>query len=362
MKRCTRCVLPEHYPGIEFNEAGVCNYCLNYKKRIYKGRDELDRLLGSFRNKGGKYDCVVGVSGGRDSAYALYYLVKEYNLRTLAYTSDNGFLPDVSINNVKKMTGILGVDVIIEEHDYVKRCVKNNVSALLRRPIPQMVQMICCGCRMGVARGLFECARRNKIPWIVVGGGTPVEICYYKRAFLNTNLFGRKSEPVLMALALSYEMIKSPFYLTPTSMSVFAAEYFYYFTAGIRGLVYPNQKALRLYHYIEWDEDKILSTIKTELNWEKGADSASAWRADCRIAWLKNYLLSEGFGFTEKDDYFSNMIREDMITRKEAFDRLKNEEIIPQEVITELCDEIGLNPARLSAAMEMARRNALRKK
>ena len=76
MKRCARCVLPENYPGIEFDEAGVCNYCLAHKKWRYKGKEEWDKLLGSFRNSGEKYDCIAGVSGGRDSSYALYYLAK----------------------------------------------------------------------------------------------------------------------------------------------------------------------------------------------------------------------------------------------------------------------------------------------
>ena len=56
------------------------------------------------------------------------------------------------------------------------------------------------------------------------------------------------------------------------------------------------------------------------------------------------------------------MIRESMITREEALERLKNEAIVPQKAINELCDEIGLDPSDLRVAVEMARRNALRKK
>ena len=75
MKRCKKCILPENYPGITFNEEGICNYCLTYKKREYYGEEELKKILEAYRNKNGNYDCIVGISGGRDSAYALYYLV-----------------------------------------------------------------------------------------------------------------------------------------------------------------------------------------------------------------------------------------------------------------------------------------------
>ena len=77
MKRCTRCVLPENYPRIGFSEAGVCNYCLTHRKWEYKEKEELDKFLEPFRNKGERYDCIVGISGGRDSSYALYYLVTD---------------------------------------------------------------------------------------------------------------------------------------------------------------------------------------------------------------------------------------------------------------------------------------------
>ena len=69
MKRCSRCLLPETYPNIRYNEEGVCNYCLSYTPVEYKGEEKLEELLGFYRDRGVKYDydCVVGVSGGRDS-------------------------------------------------------------------------------------------------------------------------------------------------------------------------------------------------------------------------------------------------------------------------------------------------------
>jgi len=64
MRRCKLCILPETYPGIAFNEEGICNFCLNHKKRSVLGEDELKKVLYSRRGK--KYDCVVPVSGEED--------------------------------------------------------------------------------------------------------------------------------------------------------------------------------------------------------------------------------------------------------------------------------------------------------
>lgn len=355
LNRCTRCVLPESYPGIEFNEAGVCNLCLSHTEWSYQGKEKLDEFLEPFRNKGEGYDCVVGISGGRDSSYMLYYLVKECDLRVVAYTADHGFVPEVAKSNMKHMTDILGVELVVEEHDLLKRCVKTNVSAWLRKPSPAMVPMICCGCKLGGPRGLLEFAKKNRIPLVAVGIDTPVERANLKWGFFAANPFGRRlrrSRQLSLLAGLLYELIRNPAYLAPRSMGVYVAEYLYYFNInieGIQGLLYPDQTILNLYRYVEWNEDKILSIIKNELNWRLDPDSVWSWRFDCKMSFLKNYLYRESVGFTEKDDGLSTMIREGMITREEAMKRLEVENIIPQNKLTEVLDDIGLGDVDLSS-------------
>ena len=67
LKRCTRCVIPETAPKVTFDEKGVCSYCASYKKPVLLGEEKLRALLDTQRRPGKKYDCVVGISGGRDS-------------------------------------------------------------------------------------------------------------------------------------------------------------------------------------------------------------------------------------------------------------------------------------------------------
>ena len=69
MKICNNCILPETFPGIRFDENGVCNFC-----REFKGK--------------GSYDCLMAYSGGKDSTYTLWILKKKYDLRILALTFD----------------------------------------------------------------------------------------------------------------------------------------------------------------------------------------------------------------------------------------------------------------------------------
>ena len=117
MKRCTRCILPEVFPGIQFDDQGLCNFCrLEPTREDYiKLREKLHQRIGdlaeSVRGKG-QYDCIVALSGGKDSSYTLWMLREQYNLNCLAVTIDNGFLADQAVTNCRTITDALGADHI----------------------------------------------------------------------------------------------------------------------------------------------------------------------------------------------------------------------------------------------------------
>lgn len=77
---CTRCVLPSGTPGIEFDRNGICNYCNEYEPMNVRGEAKLREFLDAFQGKGEEYDCLVCISGGRDSTYTLWKLVSEYRM------------------------------------------------------------------------------------------------------------------------------------------------------------------------------------------------------------------------------------------------------------------------------------------
>ena len=94
LKKCIRCRLPETYETIEFDENGLCSICksADYKNKINwtERKVLLDELIRKYRDKS-QYDCIVPFSGGKDSTFTLYYLIKEYNLKPLAVRFNHGF-------------------------------------------------------------------------------------------------------------------------------------------------------------------------------------------------------------------------------------------------------------------------------
>jgi hypothetical protein len=201
---------------------------------------------------------------------------------------------------------------------------------------------------MGVMLGFLKIARRYQIPLLLTGGGEP------ETSFATTFLTGGQDERVPMWLGYLHELADNPRYVfSPVFMFTAISEFFCCFAGSklLRKLIYPDQKYIPIFHYINWDEETILSVIKDELNWRRYAASNASWRSDCKIALLKNYLYGKTVGFTKNDDLLSNMIREGVLTREAAMERLASENVIQERFVSDFCEEIGLGYHDLKATL-----------
>ena len=115
IKYCKTCLLPDTKPGLTFNEAGVCNACTNYFERPnidWNSRKlELGSILAKYRsNDAEKHDCIIPVSGGKDSTYQVIKML-EMGMNPLCVTSTTCDLTDIGRRNIENLKK-LGVDYI----------------------------------------------------------------------------------------------------------------------------------------------------------------------------------------------------------------------------------------------------------
>ena len=111
MKYCKKCLYPDTKPQLIFDENGVCSACVNadLKEEIdwNEKRRELSRILEKFRNKNGtNYDCIIPVSGGKDSHYQTYVIKKEFGLNPLVvnfHPQDQTELGRKNLESLKKV-------------------------------------------------------------------------------------------------------------------------------------------------------------------------------------------------------------------------------------------------------------------
>ena len=124
---CLRCVMDDSASEITFDDAGVCNYCTYFERRVngvvFAPEHERAQQRRAFvekvkkAGKGKKYDCIIGLSGGVDSSYVIHLALSE-GLRPLAVHMDNNWNSELAVNNIKNLVTRLGVDLYTHVIDW----------------------------------------------------------------------------------------------------------------------------------------------------------------------------------------------------------------------------------------------------
>jgi len=117
LRYCKRCVLPDTKPGLTFNADGVCAACqwaerkkkIDWKARAIKFRNICDSTRGS---NGNGYDCIVPVSGGKDSIYQLWVMSHIHKLNVLGVVVVPHLQTKEGIENLNAMVSNLNVDLV----------------------------------------------------------------------------------------------------------------------------------------------------------------------------------------------------------------------------------------------------------
>ncbi len=174
--RCRLCLLPAAVPGSELDAAGVCRPCREYSPAAASTQSEnkrkqfeldLDQTLREAHAKGREYDCLVSFSGGKDSVYILYRLIKEYKLRVLAYTLDFD-LPNIAWDNIRRTVKALDVEHLVyaPPKDFYKKMTRYLLMNQLPGGAVETVCYIWAPLRDG---GAVRLASERRIPLVFIG-------------------------------------------------------------------------------------------------------------------------------------------------------------------------------------------------
>jgi N-acetyl sugar amidotransferase len=131
IRYCKTCVIPGTKPDIKFDEQGICNACNSYGTRKEVDWDLRKKELISILNKYKKHaywDCIIPVSGGKDSTYQVLKIL-EFGLRPLCVISSTCYLSEIGRKNIENIKA-LGVDVIEFSPDSVTRKKLNRIGLI----------------------------------------------------------------------------------------------------------------------------------------------------------------------------------------------------------------------------------------
>jgi hypothetical protein len=331
LKRCSRCLLPETMPFISYDEEGVCNYCRAYEHRgsFLKGEKALEEFVSKYRSASGEPDCIVGFSGGRDSVYGLDYFMNHLDMHPIVFTYDWGMVNDLARRNQARVCGKLGVEQIVVSAD-IKRKRENihkNLKAWLKKPDLGMVPILMAGDKQFYYY-FHKVRRQTGVKLFIFCGGYEAEegTGLFKYGFCKVRQGKKKALSRLTGVSLVDKLkimyyymgqfVKNPAYFNKSMIDTLFA---YYSTYVLR------DDYLYLYHYLNWDERKILSAITEKFDWERETDTIATWRTDDGTAPFYNYIYMTLAGFTEFDIFRSHQIREGKLSREEAYELVKEE-------------------------------------
>ncbi|MDG6220335.1 MAG: N-acetyl sugar amidotransferase [Candidatus Thermoplasmatota archaeon] len=312
LKICSRCIMDTTVPDITFDENGVCNYCKLHDRleKKFPATAERDRMLAEMvqeiksRGAGRKYDCVVGVSGGCDSTYLLYW-AKKAGLRPLAVHLDNGWNSEIAEENMRKVVDKMEVElkaITVDEKEFL-----DLQKAFLKASVPDIE----IPTDIGIYSTLFKVAAEEKIPSVLNGhsfrneGSVPMGWTYMDGRYLEDvyrrHGSGKRLEHynnLKIATVLKYSMVKR------------IREY----------------RPLELLEYTKKGAGEILSK---EVGWR---DYGGHHYESVYTRFVASYILVSKFKIDKRKVTFSAMVRSGMMTREEALQKIKTIPYPPDKV------------------------------
>ena len=319
LRRCTRCILPETMPYVDFDADGVCSYCRHHKPLEVRGLEALQALVAPHRRTDGRPDCLVAVSGGRDSMYGLHFIKTVLGMNPVAYTYDWGMVTDLARRNTSRICGKLGIEHILVSADIPRKRenIRKNVEAWLAQPALGTVPLFMAGDKAYFH--YLQKAREQLGLQLAFLCENPLERTDFKTGFAGVTPTILDEDHVFtlpvrkkVDLALYYgrEFLTNRKYLNTSLLDTAMAFGHYYLS--------KHDDYHNLYWFTEWNEERIDRTLIGEYGFELAPDAKTTWRIGDGTAAFYNYIYYAMAGLTENDTFRSNQIRAGVIPRDRA--------------------------------------------
>ena len=313
MKYCTKCVMPDTRPGITFNEQGVCSACQSYDNRKntdYEKRFlELKALCDKYRGMNGTngYDCMIAVSGGKDSHYQVYVMKELMGMNPLLVTVEDNFpMTAAGQHNIKNISEAFGCDII---------GMKPNIKAqkvIMKKTFEDFGKPTYFIDRYIYTYPLHMALKFNT-PLLVYGenvsyeygGGNAIETYSAKDQISNGVAYGIPTDDLLIdGVSLKdlnfFEPPKNEDIetLNPIYLSYFVewSSYTNYIFAKSRGFHDLTHEWVRSHHIEQFDQ------------------------IDSRAYLIHSWLKYPKFGHASATDYAARFVRYGLLTREQAFE------------------------------------------
>ncbi len=340
LKRCTKCLTPETHESITFDEQGVCSVCRQVEYKDGKidwaqKKIELTELIESHRGKY-DYDCIVPFSGGKDSTWTLYYLMKEYKIKPLVVRFDHGFLrPNLNENTISVLRN-LGADF----HTFTP-----NWKVVQKLMLQSFLEKgdFCWHCHTGIFSYPMWVALKYNVPLIFWGEPSAEYTSYYsydQPEEVDEKRFNRFVNLGITAVDMAIRL----------GGKVDERDFKPYTYPPLKDLRKLNYRSVCLGSYIPWDVKMQSKVIADDLGWkgdlvENVPEKYNYEKIECHMQGVRDYIKYIKRGYTRPTHLASIDIRHDRLTREEGLEMISKYEGKKPPSLEIFLEMVGLTEA-----------------
>ena len=329
MKYCKRCCYPENTkPMIIFGEDGVCSGCKAFEERMSvkinwnEKSDELKEMLNDYKKQAEKndapYDCIIPVSGGKDSHYQTYLVTQVYKLKPLLVTYNHSYNTVVGTRNLNNLIEQFGCDL-------VRYNTNPKTAKKLSKYMLSKVGDMNWHYHAGVMTFPIQVAAQYKIPLIVWGEHGDSYLIGKHNLDDKVEFTKKHRQEHLMRGFEPEDILADPENKDITKSDL--APFFYpkdedILSLGIRGIYLGN--------YNPWNQQEFTRDMIKRFGFETFQNRQTTFnlyeKVDDFFQDTHNYLKYLKFGYSRCTDHASLEIRQQRITREEGIELIKKHE------------------------------------
>lgn len=353
LQYCTRCCMPETTELLTFDEMGICTACRASEEKMHidwsKREKELQRLLHRYRSKSGdNYDCIVPISGGKDSTFQLHVICNVYGLKPLAVTFSHNWYSPVGKQNLENALEKFQVDHIMFTPN------RALVNKLARKSL-LAIGDACWHCHAGVGVFPLQIAVKFNIPLLV--WGEPTSEGLGKSTYENPIPFNRDTFFTLSAKYFPNQMVDE---------SITKKDVYPFQPPSWKEIKRVGVVGIYLGDYMFWDAERQVEFIKKEYGWKEDVVEGTYKKyksVECIMPGVHDYtkFLKRGFGRTT--DHASQDVRAGLLTREEGFKLIRQlDGKKPKKALKYYLSITGYTEKEFNEILADHRRKILRKK
>ena len=308
---CVRCCMPATQEGLTFDELGICQACQSSEQKIHINWIEREKKLRELLDKakanaGNNYDCILPVSGGKDSFFQAYVLTQVYKMKPLAVTFSHNWFSEIGWYNLQNLLQTFEIDhmMFTPNRDLVNRIAKRSLGT---------IGDACWHCHSGVGAFPLHIAAKFNIP-LLIWGESIAEASGRASYNCPVNKFDKDYFTKVSAKLKPEEMVTD--YLSQRDLKPFELPTDEELNkAGVFGI--------HLGDYVFWDEERQTEFIKDKFGW-KETKVEGAYKgyksAECIMPGVHDFACYQKRGYGRSSYQASVDVRNGLLTREEGFE------------------------------------------